>query len=98
MTMSAEDKALRQGEVWAGQRMSQFLNDELMQEHFNNLLHGWQNAWLDATTVEQREELWARRRALRDFIESLQSVINTGEMASRQLQEDKWANQPNGEE
>jgi len=88
MPMSDEDRRARQSETWAGERMSQFLNDELMQKHFNDLLHGWQNQWLDAPTVEQREELWARTRALRDFLESLQSVINTGEMAAVQLKQD----------
>jgi hypothetical protein len=76
-------------EVWAGQRMSDFLNDELMKEHLNGLLHGWQNAWLDATQVGEREQLWLRTRALRDFIESLQSVVTTGQMAAAQLEQDQ---------
>lgn len=92
MPMSDEDRQARQAEVWAGQRMKEFLNDELMQQHFNDLLHGWQNMWLDAESPEEREKLWARSRALRDFIESLQSVINTGEMASVQLMQDRQEN------
>jgi hypothetical protein len=68
--------------------MGEFLRDELMQTHLNGLLHGWQNAWLDAGSAEEREVLWMRSRALRDFIESLQSVVTTGEMAALQLSED----------
>jgi hypothetical protein len=83
------DRAARRAEVYAGQRMGEFLHDDLMQEHFNNLLHGYQNMWLEAQTIEDREMLWMRTRALRDFIESLQSVITTGEMASIQLSEDQ---------
>lgn len=87
--MDEAEKSLRRQEVYAGQRMKEFLHDELMQEHFNGLLHGWQNAWLDAENREEREDLWRRTRALRDFIESLQSVVNTGEMASVQLANEK---------
>lgn len=86
--MKPEDRSARQAEVWAGNRMGEFLRDELMVSHMNGLLHGWQNAWLDAQTMAEREELWARTRALRDFLESLQSVVTTGEMAAVQLRED----------
>lgn len=86
--MTPEDRSARQREVWAGQRMRDFLNDELMVRHIEGLLHGWQNRWLDAEDVEERERLWARSRALRDFVESLQSVVTTGEMAAAQLNEE----------
>jgi hypothetical protein len=87
MPLDKNERFRLQGEVNTGAQIQELLNHPIVQEHLNGLLHGYQNMWLDTPPNNnlEREQLYNRAMALKDLLESFQTVINTGLMAAEQL-------------
>lgn len=73
-------------EVQVGMEISALVNNELVKETLDGLLHGIQNEWLGEPNQEARELLWQRALGLQEFIGKLSSLINSGKMAAHQLE------------
>ena len=87
--LTKQEKFNLQAEVSAGSQIAMFMHDEKIQSHFNGLLHGYQNLWVECENPAEREQLWYRANAIKTLFESLQTVVNTGQMAAVQLAADK---------
>jgi len=81
----AQKASLKQ-EVYVAQRISEFLNDEIIAKTLNGMLHGLQNDWLVTQTAQEREALWIRVQGLQEFLVTLRSLIDSGKMAAVQLE------------
>jgi hypothetical protein len=79
------DLAKRRHEVYVASRVEALLHDPEIDKILNGLLHGFQNAWLTELNKDARELLWLKAMGLQEFINTLQSVIDTGKMAATQL-------------
>lgn len=81
-----EDIGKRKREVQVAERVSAFLNDEIIKETLDGLLHGAQNDWLFTVDREARDQLWLKVQGLTVFIETLRQLIESGKMAAIQLE------------
>lgn len=95
--MTPEQKAKLHSEIGKGREVKALVENESFKQVLNDSLHGIQNAWLDAQTVEARESLWHQGAGLKAFADNLQSIINTGRMAEQQLEIEKRMEQQDGE-
>jgi hypothetical protein len=84
-----EQRFALKAEAMTGARIAALIEDETIQKHLNGLLHGYQNMWLDEEDPGKQCEIWRRANALKTLIESLQSVVNSGKMATAQLNLEK---------
>jgi hypothetical protein len=79
-------------------RISDLLNDPIIDQSLNGMLHGLQNQWLITQRAEDREALWLRAVGLQEFITTLKSLIDSGKMAATQLELLKNGNEEPTEE
>lgn len=85
-------------EVGLGIEISNIVNNETVKEIFDGLLHGRQNEWLTCQSAAEREALWLEARGAVLFWDALQTIVNTGKMAARQLaDEEAMRKHQNGE-
>jgi len=73
-------------ELGKGREVAALLGNETFKTVLTDSLHGIQNAWLREQDKEQREYLWQQGAGLQAFADNLQSIVNTGKMAERQLE------------
>ena len=89
MALTKEEKAKLHAEIGKGREVAALLNNETFKQVMTDSLHGIQNAWLREHDKEQREYLWQQGAGLQTFADNLQSIVNTGKMAERQLEVEK---------
>lgn len=82
----AAERAQLQQEVYIATRISDLLNDPAVADALNGMLHGFQNSWLDSVDPKERDLLWIKAQGLKEFLNTLQSLITTGKMAAAQLE------------
>lgn len=76
-------------EVGRGREVANLLSNETFKKVLTDSIHGIQNAWLTCTSAEGREELWQQGAGLQTFANNLQSIVDTGKLAQRQLELDR---------
>lgn len=69
-----------------GRKVRALLTDDTVASVFANLEQRYHSAWLAAETVSDREACWAKRRALEDLRNELQTFVNDGEQAAINLE------------
>lgn len=87
--MPPEQKAKLHAEVGKGREVAALTQNETFKQVLTDSLHGIQNAWLREQDADQREYLWQQGAGLQAFADNLQSIVNTGKMAERQLEVEK---------
>ncbi len=80
-----EDK--REQEIARGDKAAAVLNNELLKEAFKAVNDSYMNAWEHSTMDEsnKRERMWIMSQNLKSVILHLHTVVETGEMAKKQL-------------
>lgn len=68
-----------------GEAVARFLSDDVVGAVFRDLDSQYYEAWRSAATPEEREELWAKARAIVDLRYRLQAVADAGERAKHDL-------------
>jgi len=71
-----------------GERAAAILRDPLVVEAFETLKNTYVSRWLDSDLkdIDLREVAFYRVRALKDLEDHFRSLVQTGAMASRQLE------------
>ncbi|MBA3678383.1 MAG: hypothetical protein H0W74_13445 [Sphingosinicella sp.] len=67
-----------------GDAVARFLNDSAIQAAIRDTKLLYFNDWYAAETLEERERLWAKARALDDLQINLQAIVDAGELAKRE--------------
>ena len=68
------------------------LDSTVFKDAMQTLANGYQDQWMnsDVDDVKQRESVFVKLNILADFVNELQTVLQTGQMADEQIrQEDK---------
>lgn len=75
-------------EITRGNRAKQILEDEIFIESVNKIRAELMNQWLNSeeTSSEQRENIFRMRRMLEVVLMQLQSVLETGKLATKEKQ------------
>ena len=75
-------------EITRGQRAKQILEDEIFVESVNKIRTELMNQWLNSeeTSSEQRENIFRMSRMLEVVLMQLQSVLETGKLATKEKQ------------
>lgn len=81
--MSAEQ------EIQDGQRVTQFLTDPAVQAALQRLKEKYQGEWMAGQTPSDRENAWAKARALDDFAIELSATQGRGERANANLKREQ---------
>jgi hypothetical protein len=68
--------------IRAGHRIEQFLSDEEVQAGFTRLHADYYKAFRAAKTPEEREQAWAKARALDDLATELVASVQRGKVAT----------------
>jgi hypothetical protein len=78
----------KEKEIQRGHRAKQILEDEIFIESVNKIRTELMNQWLnsDETSSEQRENIFRMRRMLEVVLMQLQSVLETGKLATQEKQ------------
>jgi len=78
----------KEKEIQRGHRAKQILEDEIFIESVNKIRTELMNQWLnsDETSSEQRENIFRMRRMLEVVLMQLQSVLETGKLATKEKQ------------
>ncbi|MDA8668231.1 hypothetical protein N9M26_01085 [Alphaproteobacteria bacterium] len=78
----------KEKEIQRGHRAKQILEDEIFIESINKIRTELMNQWLnsDETSSEQRENIFRMRRMLEVVLMQLQSVLETGKLATQEKQ------------
>ena len=78
----------KEKEIQRGHRAKQILEDEIFIESVNEIRTELMNQWLnsDETSSEQRENIFRMRRMLEVVLMQLQSVLETGKLATQEKQ------------
>ena|ERR1700748_357273 len=72
-------------EIQRGMRIAALINDPVVKETMDGLIHGVQNQWAAEEDQSKREVLWYRFNALRALVVALGQIVDTGKMANIQL-------------
>lgn len=94
---NADEVGRLKREVHVAQRIAELLGDELVDKTLNGMLHGLQNQWMDCANSAERESLWLRAQGLKEFLNTLSSLIDSGKMAAIQLETMQNGNQESTE-
>jgi len=70
------DEPIRHGEA-----VARFLNDPTISSVFKEMDKQHYEAWKSAATVEDREALYQKARAIADLRSTLEAVVQAGELA-----------------
>ena len=78
----------KEKEIQRGHRAKQILEDEIFIESVNKIRTELMNQWLnsDETSSEKRENIIRMRRMLEVVLMQLQSVLETGKLATKEKQ------------
>ena len=75
-----------------GEEAKRILDSEVFKDAMQTLSDGYMSEWVNSEAVDQerREVVYMKLRILADFVNELQTVLQTGQMADEQIrQEDK---------
>jgi len=75
-----------------GEEAKRILDSTVFKDAMQTLANGYQDQWMnsDVDDVKKRESVFVKLNILADFVNELQTVLQTGQMADEQLrQEDK---------
>jgi hypothetical protein len=75
-----------------GEEAKRILDSTVFKDTMQTLADGYQDQWMnsDVDDVKKRESVFVKLNILADFVNELQTVLQTGQMADEQLrQEDK---------
>ncbi len=75
-----------------GEEAKRILDSTVFKNTMQTLADGYQDQWMnsDVDDVKKRESVFVKLNILADFVNELQTVLQTGQMADEQLrQEDK---------
>ena len=75
-----------------GEEAKRILDSAVFKDAMQTLANGYQDQWMnsDVDDVKKRESVFVKWNILADFVNELQTVLQTGQMADEQLrQEDK---------
>ena len=75
-----------------GEEAKRILDSAVFKDAMQTLANGYQDQWMnsDVDDVKKRESVFVKLNILADFVNELQTVLQTGQMADEQLrQEDK---------
>ena len=75
-----------------GDEAKRILDSTVFKDAMQTLANGYQDQWMnsDVDDVKIRESVFVKLNILADFVNELQTVLQTGQMADEQLrQEDK---------
>ena len=75
-----------------GEEAKRILDSAVFKDAMQTLADGYQDQWMnsDVDDVKKRESVFVKLNILADFVNELQTVLQTGQMADEQLrQEDK---------
>ena len=75
-----------------GEEAKRILDSTVFKNTMQTLANGYQDQWMnsDVDDVKKRESVFVKLNILADFVNELQTVLQTGQMADEQLrQEDK---------
>jgi hypothetical protein len=89
--MNGVDVSAREHEVARGERAKSLLQDPLFKETLEGLKEQYLAAWKSspANMVEGREQLYQMYKAAVDFEHMFKTTIDTGKLATVQLNQDK---------
>lgn len=87
--MTEEDYQARRDEALRGAAVQGLVDEPIIKEILNGILHSCQNQWLEEQKAEEREALWQQVQGINKFIGTLSSIINTGKMATITLETEK---------
>jgi predicted DNA-binding protein with PD1-like motif len=88
MNITDQDRALLgklQHDINVAREVKALVENEHVKATLNGMLHGLQNAWLDEMDAKAREGLWIRAAGLKEFLATLDSLIEGGKIASANL-------------
>jgi hypothetical protein len=75
-----------------GQEARKILDSDVFKDAMQTLADGYQTEWMNSETndTERRETVFMKLRILAEFVNELQTVLETGQMADEQIRlEDK---------
>ena len=82
-----EDEGKRNLEISRGDRAAVILEDEMLKEAFkvvnDHYMHSWDHSNLEEK--DRRERMWMMSQNLKEVLLHLHTVVETGEMAKKQL-------------
>jgi len=81
------DEAKLQSDAYRGGRAKSLIDDELLNETLAYLKQSYIDAWGACKTTEMRENAWYLLKGVERFQEHLQTVLNDGMLAQRQIEE-----------
>lgn len=93
MAMTEEELAKRREEVGRGREVATLIANPTFKMVMNDSIHGIQNAWLRETDKDRREQLWQQGAGLQTLADNLQSIVDTGKMAEKQLEWEERMNE-----
>lgn len=79
-----EDKA--RSAIVLGKRAQALLEDDLLHACFEALKQDFVGAWCNATSPEDRELIWCKQAVLGEVKQKLITLIGSGKVAERKLQ------------
>ena len=88
--METKDQALRSEEVSRSQQAKQILQNKIFKEAIHSLKKLYSEALLEKTGAKEsdtREKLWIAYNVVGNVEQHLQTVIETGKLAEKQLEE-----------
>lgn len=87
--MDAAERQEAREEVLRGARVTEFLNDPIISGALDALEGQYIEQWKRASSVDERERLFARVSVLEDFRGSLETIKNDGDRAQIELAADR---------
>jgi len=88
--METKDQTLRETEVSRSQQAKQLLDNKLFQESIETLKKLYSEALLDKTGAKEsdtREKLWIAYNVVGKVEQHLKSILETGKLAEKQLED-----------
>jgi|TARA_B100000767_G_scaffold115021_1_gene109764 hypothetical protein len=87
--MDNKEQAKLQQEVSQSNKASELLNDPLLKESFNKLKNLYSTSLLNtgANENDTREKLWLAFNIVGKVEQNLQEILDTGKLASKQLED-----------
>ena len=79
--LTLEDQVIRADAV------RRFIDDGTVKSILVGMSQTYYVAWLSAATLEARELLWAKARALEDLTVALQAVVDSGDRATHDAEQ-----------
>ncbi len=74
-----------------GEEAKRILDSAVFKDAMQTLANGYQDQWMnsDVDDVKKRESVFVKLNILADFVNELQTVLQTGQMADEQLRQEE---------